>query len=180
MIDFSDLHFSFWLFILAFCIVYNLTMNSDLGNVRKKVLNWQSFLNFNCFIQILYDELKFISGLVHHKVVITHELNNALFLYFKLDCTIFQFFLISFLKVITLKFVYNPWMFMPNKVFKFYVRCHVYFKLIHGGMERFTMYFFVFDCIELSLGNMLKNIDFFYIFTVRFTYTFFLTYFAPN
>ena len=45
MIDFSDLHFIFWLFILAFCIVYKLTMNSELENVRKKVLNWQSFLN---------------------------------------------------------------------------------------------------------------------------------------
>ena len=45
MIDFSDLHFIFWLFILAFCIVYNLTMNSELENVRKKVFNWQSFLN---------------------------------------------------------------------------------------------------------------------------------------
>ena len=48
MIDFSDLHIIFWLFILAFCIVYNLTMNSEIENVRKKVLNWQSFfLNHN-------------------------------------------------------------------------------------------------------------------------------------
>ena len=39
MIDFSDLHFIFWLFIVTFCIVYNLTMNSKFENVRKKVLN---------------------------------------------------------------------------------------------------------------------------------------------
>ena len=43
MIDFSDLHFIFWLFILALCIVYNLTMNSEFENVRKNVLNSQSF-----------------------------------------------------------------------------------------------------------------------------------------
>ena len=43
MSDFSDLHFIFWLFILAFCIVYNLTMNSEFENVRKNVLIWQSF-----------------------------------------------------------------------------------------------------------------------------------------
>ena len=36
MIDFSDLHFIFWLFILAFCIVYKRTMNSEFENVSKK------------------------------------------------------------------------------------------------------------------------------------------------
>ena len=42
MVDFTDLHFIFWLFFLDFCIVYNLAMNSEFENVRKKVLNWQS------------------------------------------------------------------------------------------------------------------------------------------
>ena len=42
MVDFTDWHFIFWLFILAFCIVYNLTMNSEFENVCKKLLMWQS------------------------------------------------------------------------------------------------------------------------------------------
>ena len=41
--DFIDRHFIFRLIILAFCIVYNLTMNSEFENFRKKVINWQSF-----------------------------------------------------------------------------------------------------------------------------------------
>ena len=28
---------------LGFCFVYNLTIKSEFENVRKKVLNWQSF-----------------------------------------------------------------------------------------------------------------------------------------
>ena len=42
--DVSDLHFIFWLFNLAFCIVYNLTINLEFENVRKKNLNWKSFI----------------------------------------------------------------------------------------------------------------------------------------
>ena len=53
MSHFSDLHFMSWFFILAFCIVYDLTMSSEIEKVRKKVLNWHFFkiLQQNLFQQ---------------------------------------------------------------------------------------------------------------------------------
>ena len=39
LVDFGDSHFFIWLFFLAFCILYNLTMNPEFGNVRKKFFN---------------------------------------------------------------------------------------------------------------------------------------------
>ena len=67
MSNFSDLHFMFWLFNLAFCIIYKLKMNSEFENVRKKVLIWQSFLK-SWIITRPENNVKTICRYVHFQI----------------------------------------------------------------------------------------------------------------